>query len=154
MCIFFTSVWTFINFFIKKKLFLKLKNCVTELCWFLPNINMNFFFHPRRFTLFLCLRNSLLYESPHPVVKAHTHFVSLPCGYGTACDLGHQARMPIRDRESEASAVKHQAPDGIHFDKGSPLYCPLPPHTELSFSCRHWMFGPWVWHCTALCLAR
>ena len=119
MCIFFTSLWTFINFFIKKKLFLKLKNCVTELCWFLPNINMNFFFHPRRFTLFLCLRNSLLYESPHPVVKAHTHFVSLPCGYGTACDLGHQARMPIRDRESEASAVKHQAPDGIHFDKGS-----------------------------------
>lgn len=28
--------------------------------------------------------------------------------------------------------------------EGYALYCPLPPHTELSFSCRHWMFGPWV----------
>ena len=78
-----------------------------------------FFFHPGHFTLFLCLRNSLFYESPHPVMKAHTHFARLPCSYGTACDLDHQAHMSIQDLESEASAVKHQAPDGIHFGKGS-----------------------------------
>ena len=28
--------------------------------------------------------------------------------------------------------------------EGYALYCPLPLHTGLSFSCRHWMFGLWV----------
>ena len=126
MCIFFTSSWTFINLFIKKKLFLKLKNnCFTESCWFLPNINMNFFFHPRRFTLFLCLRNSLFYESPHPVVKAHTHFVSLPCSYGAACDLTTKRACPSRTSNQKLVlwSIKHQT--GYVLTKVACMQCSL-----------------------------
>ena len=120
ICIFFTSPWTFINFFIYKKLFFYLKNnCFTELCWFLPNISMNFFFPPKMFHTFPLFEEFTVLWIPTSHHEGTYSLCQPPLQQWQACDLDHQAHMPIQDLESEAGAVKYQAPDGIHFGKGS-----------------------------------
>ena len=107
-------------FLLKKKLFLKLKNnCFTESCWFLPNINMNFFFPPKTFHTFPLFEEFTVLWIPTSRREGTYSLCQPPLQLWRSMWPDHQARVPIQDLESEASAVKHQAPDGIRFDKGS-----------------------------------